>query len=90
MDTISVVELEKPSGMQRGWPQPYEISVIPQPGSTVPALPFLHKGDGITLADGTGYWIESARQVLVEHAGGTLVHWVYRATRDTSNDEESW
>lgn len=84
-DKIKVVELKKPGGMS-DWPQPYEITVSPgYPGGSLPALPFLHKGDGITVEDGTTYWVSLARQVP-EDASGVRWMWVYKATRDTSND----
>lgn len=93
-DNITVVELEKPSGMSRGWPQPYEITVQPGvPGGSLPELPFLHKEDGITVEDGTLYWITSAKQVPVKGFSTLRWKWVYRATRDTSNDpvdEAGW
>jgi len=56
----------------------------------MPQLPFLHKGDGITVEDGTSYWITSARQVPMEGIPALRWKWVYRATRDTSNDPEPW
>lgn len=90
-DTIKVVELAKPSGISRGDAQPYEITVEPAiPGGSIPQLPFLHKGDGITVEDGTSYWITSAQQVPVKAVGTLRWKWVYRATRDTSNDPEPW
>lgn len=90
-DTITVSELPKPSGMSQGHPQSYEITVEPAvPGGSLPQLPFLHKEDGITTEDGTSYWITSARQVPVKGFGTTRWKWVYRATRDTSNDPDPW
>jgi hypothetical protein len=86
-DKITVVELPKPGGMSRDWPQPYEITVKPgYPGGSLPALPFLHKEDGITVEDGTTYWITSARQASEKGTSGIRWFWVYKATRDTSND----
>jgi hypothetical protein len=81
-DFIRVVELERPNGR----PQPYEVAVIASTGRSMPDLPFLHGGDGITVEDGTAYIVESARQVAVRMTGGTQWSWVYRATRDTSNE----
>lgn len=85
-DSITVVKLDKPSGMSSDWPQPYEITVNPgYPGGSLPALPFLHKGDGITVEDGTTYWVTRAKQVP-KNSSGARWSWVYEATRDTSND----
>lgn len=89
-DTITVTELGKPSGISDGWPQPYEIAVTPVQGRLIPELPFLHKEDGIVTEDGTGYWITQAKQVPIKTTGGTVWSWVYRATRDASDDGESW
>lgn len=90
-DTITVVELPKPSGISRGDAQPYEITVEPAvPGNSMPQLPFLHKGDGITTEDGTSYWVTVARQVPVKGAFKSRWKWVYKVTRDTSNDPEPW
>lgn len=90
-DTITVVELAKPSGISQGNPQSYEITVeAAAPGGSMPQLPFLHQGDGLTVEDGTGYWITSARQVPAKGVSTLRWKWVYRATRDTSNDPEPW
>jgi hypothetical protein len=88
-DSITVVELAKPSGVSQDWPQPYEITVTPGiPGGSVPVLPFMHKDDGITVEDGTTYWISRAKQVPLKGFSGPRWSWVYEATRDTSNDSE--
>lgn len=95
IDDITVVELPKESGMRSNWPQEYQITVKPFEGGgyVLPDLPFLHEGDGITVPDGDSYWVKSARQVPVKvggDSGHTCWTWVYRATRDTSNDPEPW
>lgn len=89
-DVITVAQLDKPSGVDSTWPQLYEISVTPESGRPVPKLPFLHKGDGISLEDGTGYWVDSARQVAVKTTHGTQWAWIYHVTRDASNDLKPW
>lgn len=90
-DTITVVKLAKPSGISRSDVQSYEITVEPAvPGGSMPQLPFLHKGDGITVEDGTSYWVTSAQQVPVKGVGMLRWKWVYRATRDISNDPKPW
>lgn len=90
MDSIDVVRLPEPSGMQRDWPQQYEISVVPERGGAIPVLPFLHKGDGLALEDGTKYLVESATQRLVKTATGTVAHWIYVAVKDRSSDPDPW
>lgn len=91
IDEITVIELPKRTGMSSGWPQQYQITVTPTArGRALPELPFLHKGDGITVPDGQTYWVESAKQaptVKKEHVYWT---WVYVVTRDTSDDPEPW
>lgn len=90
IDEINVIELPKSSGISSDWPQRYQITVAPAAlGQVLPDLPFLHKGDGITLLDGRTYWVESARQVPVKE-GHVYWTWVYTATRDTSDDPTPW
>lgn len=89
MDSIDVVRLPEPSGMSEGWPQKYEISVVPERGTAKPMLPFLHKEDGFALEDGTRYWVESATQRLVKTETGTVVHWIYTVTKDRSGEDQS-
>jgi hypothetical protein len=93
LDDINITKLPAPSGMSRNWPQPYEIVIKPNGGYVLPDLPFLHKGDGITVPGGDSYWVENARQVPVQvggDTGHTVWSWVYRVTRDTSNDPDPW
>jgi hypothetical protein len=89
-DAITVNELPKVNGMGRSQPQPYEIVVAPVNWARMPELPFLHKQDGLTLEDGTTYWIESARQVPVKTNGDIQWNWIYRVTRDTSGEPNPW
>lgn len=92
-DDIGVVLLPAPSGISRGSAQEYEITVAPreESGQAFPILPFLHKGDGITVPGADSYWVQSARQVpTIERGYVTGWTWVYRVTRDTSNDPEPW
>jgi hypothetical protein len=90
VDEINVTELPKRTGMSSGWPQQYRITVAPAvPGQVLPDLPFLHKGDGITMLGGRTYWVENARQVPVQK-GYIYWTWVYTATRDTSDDPAPW
>lgn len=89
MDSIDVVRLPAPSGMRRDWPQQYEISVVPEKGNAQPVLPFLHKGDGLALEDGTRYSVELATQRLVKVATRTVAHWIYTVTKDRSDEDES-
>lgn len=90
IDEINVLELPKQTGMSVGWPQQYRITVSPSGArQTKPELPFLHKGDGITVPSGETYWVENAKQVPVTK-GATYWTWVYVVTRDTSDDPEPW
>lgn len=93
LDDIQVVTLSKQGGMSSDWPQQYEITVTPHRtvGGALPELPFLHKGDGITIPrTGETYWVERGRQVPEEVLTGIRWSWVYEATRDTSGDPEPW
>lgn len=89
MDSITVIELPKPGGMMRNWPQPYEITVAPPSGVRMPELPFLHKEDEITLGDGTTYLITGARQEAFKTPllTGFQWRWVYQATKQKPDDE---
>lgn len=79
-DQVTVVKMPPPGGIGSSWPQSYEITVKPGE-SAVPELPFLHKGDGITVTDGTTYWIQGARQVATRTGWGSSWSWVYTAHR---------
>lgn len=90
MDSITVADLPKPGGMTRNWPQPYEITVVPPREVRMPELPFLHKGDEITLENGTTYLIAGARQVAVKTPllSGSQWRWVYQATKQKPDNDE--
>lgn len=73
-------------------PQRYQIKVSPTLNKKRPDLDFLHKGDGIVLADGVTYIIQFAKQEYVQ-PGGRLVFgdghwiWVYTATAVPTDEE---
>ena len=90
-DTITVVQMDTPSGMEEGWAQQYEIAVTPDSGRLIPELPFLHKGDGFTMWDGTEYSVERATQRSLKMEVGVLWSWIYRVTGTSDNSgERGW